>query len=443
MATSYETMMRLTAEMETTGLLVVYSIPHQGFILKGADGRWRTGASVKKEAAVVHLKSRWTVDSAKLFMKSMDLWTIIYGFDLNPGAPELYTKDGQTWLNTWVPPAIVPKPGSFPTIKRVLNLMAKSDKAGVDWLVNWMAYKVQNQLAVPKIAPVFATAPGAGKGFLARVLSEILGPDNCATVKQAELDNRFNSRWIGKLFVFGDEIMSTENTKDISNLLKILIDGNDLELEQKGVDQITVKSKLAWMFASNDKVSPILLESNDRRYSVYANHAPLTDSYKAALKDCFEVDRSTCTAAFKEEIAAFAHELLKREVSADQLTTPYDNPDRANLIAANKPSFEAFLDDVASEGFDDLLGDNRFDFDGNLPKDRDDWDFGEKGILCKAFYKLYQKHCKASGSKPLKLPKFGQAVRNHGWERKQLYRPKKKNVWVYVPPDKSVVVPGA
>jgi len=421
----------------TANPIVVYSVPHEGYIIRTPKGRWMTKNAVNLTTAVVHMCSQgWPAKEARAYVRDAELLPKVHGFDLRPNQPQLFQyEDGTTWLNTWVPPTVIPTPGEFPVIERVISWMAKDDAHGAAWLVNWMAYKVQNPMAVPKVAVVFATAPGAGKGFLARVLSEILGTENCAVVKQHELENRFNSRWVQKLFVLGDEILSSDNTKDISNYLKILIDGNDLELEAKGVDQITIKSKLAWMFASNDKISPVILESNDRRYSVYTNHTDMPEDYKAALRECFEIDRTTCTPAFEKEIAAFAEFLLRWAVDANMLMTPFANTDRAELIEANKPSYETFFDELEREGLDGMVGTTgKYSGIDGLPGERSEWDFGDKGILCLALYKLYQKHCRDTGARSLKRNKFGHAVKNRGWTRAQLYRSKKSTVWVYVPP---------
>jgi phage/plasmid-associated DNA primase len=309
----------------------------------------------------------------------------------------------------------------------------------------WMAYKVQNPGALPKVAVVFTSEQGGGKGFLGRVLSEILGPENCAVVKQSELGNRFNARWINKLFVLGDEVLSSENIKDISQLLKILIDGHELELEGKNANQVAVRSRLAWMFASNDKVSPLVLEESDRRYSIFTNHEAVKDEHKAMMNACFEADRVTPTAAFREEIAAFAHHLHSVKVDLAVITRPHSNDARKTLIATNRPSADAFCDEVEHYGIESFLSIAKFraplsgldeaEFKFSTPD-------GRTALTCSAVYAAYVAYCDATGQRPMKLAKLGAVLKHRlrPWVRAR-YGASPNRVWCYeipkaeAPPD--------
>lgn len=394
---------------------IVFSVPHEKFIFR-VGNEWAITTPVGPSGAFVHLVSRgWPAVQAKTLVKNPDLATAVHVADVRPNSPPIFFdgQTGQQGLNLWVPPTLVPKAGPFPSIEIALENVTRGDSEGRQWFEQWMALKVQNPDVVPKVAVVFATLPGAGKGFMARVMSEILGPKNCAIVKQHELENRFNSRWVRKLFVLGDEVLSNENVKDISQLLKVLVDGGELEYEQKHANQVAVKSRLAWMFASNDPISPVMLENADRRYTFFSNFDSVTEEFKTLLSACFEADRVTPTAAFLEEIAGFAAHLHSVKVDRGFVARPYENDARKALMAANKPSAEAFFEAVAERGIDVYLESADMRRNSGWRGDSKEWDFGDAGVTFERVYAAYAEFCKQNGMGALRSTKFSHALANH------------------------------
>lgn len=393
---------------------LVFSIPHEKWYYRSGT-TWDLANPVGKTGAEMYLVSNgWTTGQAKHFLKALEYHTAVYGAELLPNQGPIGIDDSdRPVLNLWVPPTLVPSPGPFPTIERVLNHVTDGDAEGRRWLEHWMALKVQKPDVVPKVAAIFATSQGGGKGFLARVMAEILGEDNCAIVKQNELGNNFNKRWIRKLFILGDEVISNENVKDISQLLKILVDGGQVELEAKYENQVAVRSRLAWMFASNDRISPLALEDSDRRYTFFTNFSVVPPDYTAQMDACFEPDRVRLTEAFKREIAGFAAHLLSLQVDEASVRKPYKNAARAALIEANLQSHETFCAEVDEHGIDPLLESAKMRDASLVTSDPAEWDFGENGIATSALYKVYRVFCKDSGQYPLKLNKFGAALKHY------------------------------
>lgn len=395
---------------------IVFSIPHEKWIYRVGKA-WDISNPVKKLGAEMHLVSLgWPAIQAHMFMKMPDVHVSVHSIDMRPNeGPVCEDEHGRLVLNLWAPPTLVPKAGPFPTIERAIDHVTAGDAVGKTWLIHWLARKVQQPEVVPKVAAIFSTSQGAGKGFLARVVSEILGPENCAIVKQHELASNFNKRWVRKLFVLGDEVISNENIKDISQLLKILVDGGELELEGKYENQTAVRSRLAWMFASNDHISPLALEGSDRRYTFFSNFDAVDPEYTTALNACFEADRVTVTPAFREEIAGFADYLHSVAVDLALVSRPHHNAARETLIESNMQSHETFCAEVREHGFYVLYEDMRRE-DLSISDDdkrRNEWDFGENGIATWMLYKTYRHYCKRTGQYPLRLNKFGGALKNH------------------------------
>jgi phage/plasmid-associated DNA primase len=321
----------------------------------------------------------------------------------------------------------------------MLGHVTHGDAEGRRWIVHKLAQKVQDPNLVSKIAMVFATTQGAGKGFLFRVMAEILGPENCAIVTQGELEGRFFGRYATKLLLLGDEVTSSENLRDISQKLKVLIDGGEIEAERKYENSVAIRSRMMWMFASNDPISSVNAEGSDRRYTFFSNFDPVTPEYTAALNACFEKDRVTLTAAFKEEIAGFAAHLLATEVDVAFVSKPYANDARKALIEANRPSHEMFFREIDDQGFD-ALHEYFADKDWAVRDNKaEEWDFGEKGVATSVLYQVYRAYCRASGHHSLRLNKFGGALKNRvpAYEHVRNRTKNGRQVWCYVVPRKG------
>lgn len=392
-----------------------YVIPMERFVYR-RDNRWAINESVSKEGITNHLLCiGWGTDEVAEILNSRT-YNKAHGIELMPNHGPYYSApDGREYLNVWVPPTLVATEGEWPTILRILDWLTDGDEEGVRWLCHWLALKVQNPAIVPKIAVVFSTKPAGGKGTIGKILMQMLGTENCAIIENDGLSTRFNSRWAEKLFVLADEVMTTESGKDVSSKLKVLIDGESIELEGKGTNQREVKNRLAWMFASNDEMAPVLIEHGDRRYSVFTNSRDTPADYYAMLQDNWETDKVTPTKEFAAEIAAFYHDLLTLEVDRKFVSKPYINKAREDLIQVSLAGHKLFFQYVADSGLAALLDRVVVHGDWSMSRNRADWDFGDR-IAAAVVYQCYVLFCKESGMKPMKMVKFGHAVaKQAGW----------------------------
>lgn len=376
-----------------------YVIPLEKYVYREGE-TWAAHNPVSREGIKHHLIwLGWPSADAEALLASKT-YRVVHGVDVAPGLPPLFkNQHGQTFLNTWVPPTLKPAPGEYPTINRLLEWLTDGDTEGQRWLKQWIANKVQNPAHLPKVATLFGTSPGAGKGTLGYIISEMLGPENCATIEREAMGSRFNARWASKLFILADEVVAGDGFRDVSDRLKVLIDGREIELEGKGVNQRVVKNRTMWIFASNSRLTPVRLEAGDRRYTVFNNHAPIPANYTVELNALFEQDRKTPTAAFKKEMAAFYHDLLSMKVDRALVSRPFENKDREYLIEANKQSSETFYDYVQAGGIDELLP-IVVQKDGLYKaEDRAKFDFGPDGLSSVILYRCYQEFCIQRGIK--------------------------------------------
>lgn len=426
---------------EEAAELIAYYMPNGKFIYKTRD-RWRFDSPLMPEGAKMHLEDQgcdWE-DVQEIFKKRE--YYKVYGTTIHPEKTELVRdEDGLLWINKWVKPTMEPEPGSYPRIWMILERLCGGDKDGLEWLINWLAFKVQNPSAIPKTAVVFSTSPGAGKSIFFRIVSEMLGVENTTVVKADQLESRFNGEWTGKLFILADELVSSDNIMDISQKLKIFTDANEFKEERKGQDATMVKNMAAWVFASNDPISPIKVEQGDRRYTVFFDHTPLSKEYCAKRDSCFGKDRRSLDPAFAAEIRAFWYDLKRWDVDSGdhKFGTPYDNESRNQLLEATRPAHERFFDDVNKYGIEAHVQELVQAGDWELSKSRADWSFDDGCVSSKVVYKCYQAYVKKNGGQtPLAANRFGAAVTNMKvWARREKVVPStKKQTLCYVIPKK-------
>lgn len=366
---------------------------------------------------------------------------VVHSIDMRPPAPgeefqEIFDSPRGKCLNTWRAPNIDPVPGAFPFIEELLSWLTGHDPAGVEWLKNWLAVKIQNPALAPGVAVVFNGQQGSGKNTLMKVIFSILGEHNCAAITQEALNTRYNANWIDKLFIFADEAMHGEGVFDLSDKVKGYITSEQNPIEGKHRNAKTQINRAAWVFASN-RETPVKVEIGDRRFTTFSNYAEVSADWKARLAAQFGEDKQP-NPGFMREIRAFYHYLLHRAADFCAATSPYQNDARNDLIHVNKSPLECFVEEVAAEGIDEFI--DNYDVDKAMgdvtTKGRERWDFGGKGVSKLAVYQAYVQYCKARGGRAVKLNRFGLLVKRSStpWEEARVSDGRGYQVSCYILP---------
>jgi hypothetical protein len=140
------------------------------------------------------------------------------------------------------------------------------DQVLFDYLLNLLAWTVQNPTKKPGVALILIGKQGCGKSDVFQALGECLFGKRYVTVLNDinNITRHFNAELEGKKVVIGDEVKGLG--KD-SEKLKNLITCNTLRLEKKGVDAYFVDDTAFYVFISNT-VDYYKMEQGDRRYLV-------------------------------------------------------------------------------------------------------------------------------------------------------------------------------
>ena len=185
--------------------------------------------------------------------------------ELAPGA--LVERSGQMFTNTFWPvvvPRIVGDASPF------LNHLQKvlPDERDRTILLCYMAACVQHKGVKFQWAPLLQGVEGNGKTLFTRCVAEALGRRYVHWPKASKLSKEFNAWMVGKLFYGVEDIYVPDQKREMIEELKPMITGGDgLEIEGKGVDQISADICGNFMFNSNHR-DAVRKTQNDRRFCV-------------------------------------------------------------------------------------------------------------------------------------------------------------------------------
>ncbi len=183
--------------------------------------------------------------------------------DLAPGA--ILHEAGRSRVNVWWPAPVECKEGdATPILDHVARLLpVKRDQL---ILLSYMAACVQYPGKKFSWAPVIQGVEGNGKTMLSKCLSEALGRHYTHWPKANKLGGQFNSWLFGNLLYCVEDIHTDEFTQAaIMEQLKPMITGGDgIEIEGKGLDQVSTEICGNFIFNTNHK-SALRKSRNDRR----------------------------------------------------------------------------------------------------------------------------------------------------------------------------------
>jgi energy-coupling factor transporter ATP-binding protein EcfA2 len=190
------------------------------------------------------------------------------------------------------------------------------------YVMDWLAWKLQNPLGKPGVNIVLFGEQGTGKSTLGEMIISLLGPRYAmAIANDQHLLGNFNAHLEGKLFLMVDEALFGKDPR-IAGRYKALTTEPTMVIERKGVDARTVANMLALLICSNS-LAGVPIEPKDRRATVIqvANTKANDTAYFKELWAEWEADGRL----------AFLHHLLARDVSQFDPRLCLDLPEKAEM----------------------------------------------------------------------------------------------------------------
>ncbi|MBC7621482.1 MAG: PriCT-2 domain-containing protein [Candidatus Saccharibacteria bacterium] len=239
--------------------------------------------------------------------------------------------------NLWRGFPIPPQPGSWALLHHhILDVICNGVADCFEYLLNWMAYAIQNPDKPGEVALVMQGERGTGKGKLAYLFGLLFGEHFLQVTQAKHLVGNFNAHLRNCVFLFVDEAFWAGD-KQGENVLKGLVTEPTIQIEGKGANVITAANRLHIMMASNSNwVVPA--GARERRFCVLQ----VNDRH---------IQDHTYFAAIDEEmlnqggLAAMMHDLLNRDLSAfDVRKFPWTDALDEQLLHSLDPAMQWWMD---------------------------------------------------------------------------------------------------
>lgn len=191
------------------------------------------------------------------------------GVCFRPGLPygTMVRDAGRVRANSYWPVEVPCAEGDASRFMAHLKrLLPRGDDALI--VLSYMAACVQHAGVKFQWSPVIQGVEGNGKTLLSRCVAEAIGRRYVHWPKASKLAKQFNAWLFGKIFYAVEDIHTSEGSDVIEELKPMITGGDGLEIEGKGVDQVSAEVCGNFMFNTNHRAG-LRKTRNDRRFAVF------------------------------------------------------------------------------------------------------------------------------------------------------------------------------
>ncbi len=249
----------------------------------------------------------------------------------------------QNHLNLWRGYGIEPKKGDC----SYLNSLIKKGICGFDqdsheYLLNWIAFSLQNPHLPAEVAVVIRGLKGTGKSTLGKTITKILQHHSFIVNNPELLAGRFQGHLKNKLFLLAEESFWAGD-KRAGNRLKNMITDGHVPIEEKGKTAEIVKNRMSIMMTSNEDWVVEASMEDERRYFVLDTTNEYLKNFKFFNKLYEQLDNGG--------YEAFLHEMLGRDISGWH---PRNNIPQTEALRKQKKKSMTYIqkwwDEIVEEG---------------------------------------------------------------------------------------------
>jgi putative DNA primase/helicase len=226
-------------------------------------------------------------------IKRHPIWSVRGAYYLDEIGFDPAGTDKEVRLNTWQGWPMRPAQGECSLMLELIFQQCSKEKsiasALFKWLLQWMAYPLQNPGAKMGSAVVMHGPQGTGKSMIFTGLAELYGYGtrrrNYAIVIDGQaLHANFNLDWENKLFINAEEVVNAQDKWELKNQLKHLVTGQTIRVEGKHMNAVHNTNRVNISFLSNDLL-PFPIEPDDRRHLVIYTPPPLEKAFFRSLRE--------------------------------------------------------------------------------------------------------------------------------------------------------------
>lgn len=244
-------------------------------------------------------------------------------------------NDSKIKCNLWSGWPTTPKAGACEALLDLLEYLCNhenNDGKLFQWVLRWCAYPIQHPGAKHKTALILHGPQGVGKNMFFEALMAIYGQYG-RVVDQDAVEDKYNDWASRKLLLICDEVLARAELYHSKNKIKGLITGDWIRINPKHVTSYEERNHMNIIFMSNE-VQPLVLEPDDRRFTVIWTPAKLDPGFYEDVKN--EIDNGG--------IAALHDHLLNLDLGDFKpWTLPPMTQAKRELIDLGMDSTERFI----------------------------------------------------------------------------------------------------
>ena len=160
------------------------------------------------------------------------------------------------------------------------NNLCNNDETSYNYVLNWVARRIQHPELKNGTALVFFGEQGTGKNRFTDIICHMVGKYAKGNITKLEdITGNFNSQIERCMFIVGNEMSSVSITKYLnSNAFKALITEDVYMLNEKFLPVREADNLCDFIFLSNHP-DPVKIENGDRRYAVFQVNSEHKDDY--------------------------------------------------------------------------------------------------------------------------------------------------------------------
>ena len=229
---------------------------------------------------------------------------------------------------------------AFDLIMKHFDYLVGVDNNKAEIMRQWLAHQVQKRGKLLRWAPFIQSGQGAGKSFLADLMSHLLGGSNVGKLDNDNLLDKFND-WAAYVCVnFCEEVHNAGETRDrIPNVLKPKITDSVISIRPIYGKKMDVPNRANYICFTNDPQG-LPLEQSDRRWFVVMSplQNPKTDLPRlvsGSYADYFDALWATLTPELLPQINRLLLDYPITDNFANLIGAPHTD-DKASMLAAQQ-----------------------------------------------------------------------------------------------------------
>ena len=236
------------------------------------------------------------------------------GLTMEPGKPRQVQHGISTYYNMWVGWPIESAEGNWSRFRNhILEVVCNGDESLFEWVLDWMAFALQEPGKMPGTAIVMRGGEGTGKGTFAQVFGALFGRHYQQVTHSDHLVGKFNSMLEDAVLLFADEV-TYGGDRRTAGVLKAMVTEPTMNIERKGLEAVRFRNNIHLIIATNEKwVVPA--GPSARRWlclDVSAKHMQSKEYFDALFKQMNE----------EGGLQAMQYDLQRREITHNLKVAP-------------------------------------------------------------------------------------------------------------------------